>query len=43
MYGADWKGERFRPILEGVQKAKPKGPGGRKPYRFLQDLEAKRR
>ena len=24
--------ERFRPILESVQKAKPKGPGGRKPY-----------
>lgn len=24
--------ERFRPILEGVPKAKPKGPGGRKPY-----------
>ena len=24
--------ERFRPILESVPKAKPKGPGGRKPY-----------
>ena len=32
--------ERFRPILESVPKAKPKGPGGRKPYRFLQDLKA---
>ena len=24
--------EPFRPILESVPKAKPKGPGGRKPY-----------
>ena len=24
--------ERFRPILESMLKAKPKGPGGRKPY-----------
>ena len=27
--------ERFRPILESVPKAKPKGPGGRKHFSIL--------
>ena len=31
--------ERFRPILESVPKAKPKGPGGRKPYDRIRALK----